>query len=538
MIDNLSQQQRLLLAVVLSFLFFIAYDYFVPKPKMVTDQNITTQMTKQTNSQNSIAPSNQAPTQTSNIAPTQSQKPKVVAPSDDSDIKTIATVNAKDFRLNIDSLGRISKYEILNNRFKAEDGTYPNLVSSNFTLKPLEVRFSDANLNDESFEKSYNIDKSEINLNGESKTIILTQELSKTTVTKKITFNSNGTYDISLSLSKPQEYFISPGSHPDIAADMYTFKGALIQKSDDTIETIEDGDAEGNEIFMDASILSLNDKYYTTTFYSFKDRLNIFMSKDSEDNALGFIKGEQNLTLNGYIGPKEYDRLHAINPRLTDVIEYGFFTFLAKPVFLFLKYIHSILGNWGWSIVAITIIIRLVLYPLTYKGMVSMNRLKELSPKIKEIQKQYKGEPQKMNAKMMELYKKHNANPMGGCMPMLMQIPIFFAIYRVLLNSIELKHAEWIGWYTDLSVMDPYYVLPVLMGASMYWQQRITPTNFTDPMQEKIMRFLPLIFTFFFITFPAGLTLYWFVNNIFSVAQQYYVNSIFSKQKLKKEATS
>jgi YidC/Oxa1 family membrane protein insertase len=286
---------------------------------------------------------------------------------------------------------------------------------------------------------------------------------------------------------------------------------------------------------MGASILSSNDKYYTSTIYNFDDRINVYMSKDSEDRPLPFIKGNQNIILNGYMGGKEYDKLHEIDPRLTDTIEYGFFTFMAKPVFLFLKYIHSILGNWGWSIVAVTLIIRLVLYPLTYKGMVSMNRLKELSPKIKEIQKQYKGEPQKMNAKMMELYKKHKANPMGGCLPMLLQIPVFFAIYRVLLNSIELKHAEWIGWYTDLSVMDPYYVLPILMGASMYWQQRITPTNFTDPMQEKIMRFLPLIFTFFFMTFPAGLTLYWFVNNLFSVAQQYYVNSIFDKERAKKE---
>ncbi len=541
MIDNLSQQQRLLLAVVLSFLFFIAYDYFVPKPKMVTDQNITTTTTKQTNNQNIAAPANnQAPTQTSNTAPAPSQdvEPKVDTPSSISDINTLATVNAKDFKLTIDSLGRISKYEVLYDRFKDAEGVYPNLISSEYALKPLEIRFADAALNDEAFGKAYTVDKSKIELNGEPKTITLTQKLSRTTVTKKITFNLDGTYEISLSLSKPEEYFISPGSRPDIEADMYTFKGALIQKADDTIETIEDGDAEGNEIFMGASILSLNDKYYTTAFYSFKDRLNIFMSKDNEDRALGFVKGAQNLTINGYIGPKEYDKLHAIDPKLTNIIEYGFFTFLAKPVFLFLKYLYSILGNWGWSIVAITIIIRLVLYPLTYKGMVSMNRLKELSPKIKEIQKQYKGEPQKMNAKMMELYKKHNANPMGGCMPMLMQIPIFFAIYRVLLNSIELKHAEWIGWYTDLSVMDPYYVLPILMGASMYWQQRITPTNFTDPMQEKIMRFLPLIFTFFFMTFPAGLTLYWFVNNIFSVAQQYYVNSIFDKQKLKKESSS
>ena len=150
---------------------------------------------------------------------------------------------------------------------------------------------------------------------------------------------------------------------------------------------------------------------------------------------------------------------------------------------------------------------------------------------MKEIQTKYKGDPQKINAHVMELYRKHGANPMGGCLPILIQIPIFFAIYRVLLNAIELKGAEWILWINDLAELDPYFILPILMGITMYIQQHITPTNFTDPMQEKIMKFLPLIFTFFFITFPAGLTLYWFVNNLCSIAQQMVVNKIFARHK-------
>jgi len=537
----MTQQQRMILALALSFIFFIAYDYFMPKPQKVLDQNITTQTSTQVSQESNAAPFS-APVSTTNNninATTTPLKSANVAPvAANSTNDTIAVINAKNFKLTIDGLGRISNYEVLNDRFRAEDGTYPNLVSSKFDLKPLEIRFSDATLNNEAFKNNYIADKSEISLDGKSQTITLVQKLPTNEITKKITFNTNGTYIVNVTLKTPTEYFLSPGFRPDTAVDMYTFKGALIRKADDTIETIEDGDAEGTEVFMASSILSMNDRYYTTAFYNFDNRMNIFISKDSEDRSLAFIKGTNSITMNGYIGPKEYDTLHTVDERLTDIIEYGFFTFLAKPVFLFLKYLHSLIGNWGWSIVAVTIIIRFVLYPLTYKGMVSMNRLKELQPKIKELQKQYKGEPQKMNAKMMELYKKHNANPMGGCLPMLLQIPVFFAIYRVLLNSIELKHAEWIGWYTDLSVMDPYYVLPILMGASMYWQQRITPTNFTDPLQEKIMRFLPLIFTFFFITFPAGLTLYWFVNNLFSVSQQYYVNSIFSKEKARKEAQS
>ena len=136
---------------------------------------------------------------------------------------------------------------------------------------------------------------------------------------------------------------------------------------------------------------------------------------------------------------------------------------------------------------------------------------------------------------MMDLYKKHGANPLGGCLPLLLQIPVFFAIYRVLLNAIELKGAEWILWIHDLSLMDQYYVLPILMGATMYLQQKITPTNFTDPLQEKIFKYLPVVFTVFFVAFPAGLTLYWFVNNLLSIAQQYAVNKMMDKQKARHE---
>ena len=160
-----------------------------------------------------------------------------------------------------------------------------------------------------------------------------------------------------------------------------------------------------------------------------------------------------------------------------------------------------------------------------------MQKIKKLSPKLKEIKEKYKGDPQRINAATMEMYKKHNANPLGGCLPMLLQIPVFYAIYRLLLNSVELQGAPWLLWVNDLSRMDHYYILPILMGASMFLQQRMTPQNFTDPMQEKIMKYLPVIFTFFFLRFPSGLVLYWFVNNLFSILQQFIVNQQFQNQK-------
>jgi YidC/Oxa1 family membrane protein insertase len=526
----------MVLALVLSFLFFIAYEYFLmpqKAPYAANEINSTKNIQASAQAAPTAVGTTAAPVDQSAAASTQAP---LSTPIQQHDI--IAVVTSEKFRAEIDSLGRISKYEVLIERFKDKEGNYPNIISDKSALRPLEIRFSDPTLNSEAFETNYHTDSASLEVINGDEVLTLTQKLSATTVTKKITFHKDGSYALHVALSSDIPYFISPGFRPDAEADMYTFKGVLIRKAEGNIETIEDGDATGSEVFHGATIVAANDKYYTTSFYDLDNSMSVFISKDAQEDPLAFVKGSSNLKINGYIGAKEYDILKAIDPRLTQIIEYGFFTFISKPLFVFLKYIYSIVGNWGWAIIIITLIIRLILYPLTYKGMVSMNKLKALSPKIKEIQQQHKGDPQKMNAKMMELYKKHGANPMGGCLPMLMQIPVFFAIYRVLLNSIELKHAPWIGWIQDLSVMDPYYVLPILMGASMFWQQRITPTNFTDPMQEKIMKFLPVIFTFFFVTFPAGLTLYWFVNNLFSVAQQYYVNSIFAKQEKEKAALS
>ncbi|HHS93640.1 MAG TPA: membrane protein insertase YidC, partial [Campylobacterales bacterium] len=179
----------------------------------------------------------------------------------------------------------------------------------------------------------------------------------------------------------------------------------------------------------------------------------------------------------------------------------------------------------------------LVLFPLAYKGMMSMQKLKDLAPQMKEIKEKYGKDPQKMNMKMMDMYKKEGANPMGGCLPMLMQIPIFFAIYRVLINAVELEGAAWIFWIENLALKDPWFILPILMGASMWYQQKITPNTMTDPMQQKIFQWLPVVMTVFFVTFPAGLVLYWLVNNLFTIAQQFIINAAYEKQKAIKLAS-
>ncbi len=529
-----------MLAIALSLIFFILYDYFVMPQKT---RRVESNATQQRTASHQVTPAAAtAPAVNSSAAPAPlpqtSTSAKTSAPVQKEHFNIVATVHADDYVAKIDALGRIVRFEVHLPKFRQKDGTYPNVISHQNPLKPLEIRYADPKLNALAFKSPFHADTNDLSVNAKKgATLTLTQKLGAMQVTKKITFFPNGTYKVAIDMDKSVDYFVSPGFRPDIEADHYTFKGVLLREADGHIKKIEDGDAEQEAHFIGVQIAAANDKYYSTCFYDFSKGLDVYISKDPKNDPLLFVKGAQHQRLNGYIGPKEYDKLAAIDKRLTDLIEYGFFTFISKPLFIFLKYLYQLIGNWGWAIVAMTLIIRLILFPLTFKGMVSMNKLKELSPKIKEIQAKYKKDPQKMNAKMMELYKKHGANPMGGCLPMLLQIPIFFAFYRVLLNTIELKHAPWFGWIHDLSVMDPYYILPVLMGATMFWQQTLTPTNFTDPMQEKIMKFLPVIFTFFFITFPAGLTLYWFTNNLFSVAQQYYVNHIFAKHKASKEAS-
>ena len=315
---------------------------------------------------------------------------------------------------------------------------------------------------------------------------------------------------------------------------MYAVHGFITKMNDGTLKTIEDGKNDKTETIVGSKFISNFDRYYATVIYNFDKSLSTTLMPDDAKNPQAFVHGGNNISFSGYVGPKNHKDLEALNPELIDVIDYGWFTFIAKPMFMLLQYIQSYVGNWGWTIVILTLLIKLVLYPLSYKGMVSMQKLKDLAPKMKEIQIKYQDDKQKQSMHMMELYKKHGANPMGGCLPLILQIPVFFAIYRVLLNAIELKGAAWILWINDLAEMDPFFILPILMGATMFLQQKITPNTMQDETQKKIFQLLPVIFTFFFLWFPAGLTLYWFINNLFTIGQQYYINSLFEKRRAEK----
>jgi len=224
-----------------------------------------------------------------------------------------------------------------------------------------------------------------------------------------------------------------------------------------------------------------------------------------------------------WVGPKLQDDLEAIAAGLDLTVDYGIFAFISKPIFWLMQLIQSFVGNWGWTIVVLTMLIKLVFFwpsAMSYKAMAKM---KLVAPKMKEISDRYASDPQGKQKAMMDLYKKEKLNPMGGCLPILIQLPVFMGLYWVLMEAVELRQAPWILWYQDLSIMDPYLILPILMGVSMYVQQKLNPPQ-VDPMQQKIFQFLPFVFTFLFLWFPAGLVLYWVVNNVLSIAQQWYIN--------------
>lgn len=224
-----------------------------------------------------------------------------------------------------------------------------------------------------------------------------------------------------------------------------------------------------------------------------------------------------------FFGPKELDLLKAQGQGLENALDLGWFSAIAKPLLYTLKFFYKYTHNYGIAIIIITVIIKILFFPLTHKSYKSMKEMQKLQPMMTELKEKYKNDRDAMNRAMMELYRTHKVNPLGGCLPMVVQIPVFFALYKALMFSIELRHAPFLFWITDLSAKDPYYVTPIIMGATMFIQQKMTPTSM-DPVQAKMMLALPIVFTFMFLNFPSGLVIYWLVNNILTIAQQAYIN--------------
>ncbi len=283
---------------------------------------------------------------------------------------------------------------------------------------------------------------------------------------------------------------------------------------------------------------AVQDKYFISALIP-KDKVNrVIVSKSSEKDVHVEVEVPegQKASFMLYAGPKEYKRLKALGVGLDESISFGWFivwelsiiSYMAKGLFYLLRLFYRLSHNYGIAIIFLTMIVRVVFIPLTFKSFKSMKDIQRLQPEIQKLQKKYKNDKAELNKAMMELYKTHKVNPLGGCLPMVLQLPVFIGLYNLLANTIELRQTPFLLWITDLSIKDPYYVLPIIMGISMLIQQKMTPST-VDPTQAKMMLIMPVMFTFFFLNFPSGLVLYWLVNNVLTIGQQYVTTKYFYK---------
>ncbi len=325
---------------------------------------------------------------------------------------------------------------------------------------------------------------------------------------------------------------------------LYTYSGGVIYDAIDKYQKITYEDfADFQSKTVDAGWLALIQHYFVTAWIPNSQEKNTYYTKVINKNGnkrylLGSISATKVLSPDKalnikaatlFVGPKEQHRLEKIEG-LRLVVDYGILTIISDPLFWALNELYQILGNWGWAIIVLTLLIKLVFYKLSEASYRSMARMRKLQPKIEALKQRYGDDRQKMGMAQMELFKKEKVNPLGGCLPIFIQMPVFIGLYWMIMETVELRQAPWILWIQDLSIADPYFILPLIMGVTMIIQQKLNPAPI-DPIQQKIMMILPIVFTFFFAFFPAGLVLYWVVNNILSISQQYYITRIVLAEK-------
>lgn len=314
---------------------------------------------------------------------------------------------------------------------------------------------------------------------------------------------------------------------------LHTYRGAAYSSSETKYKKYSFGDMEDEtlKVTTEGGWIAMLQQYFATAWIPSAKETNTFFStadKSSGIASIGFRGApivvqpgaQHSLSTQLWVGPEIQDKMAAIAPHLDLTVDYGWLWFISQPLFKLLKFIHSFVGNWGFSIIVITFIVRGIMYPLTKAQYTSMAKMRLLQPKLQAMRERIGDDKQRMSQEMMALYKAEKVNPLGGCLPLIVQMPIFLALYYMLMSSVELRHAPFILWITDLSAQDPYYILPVLMGVTMFFIQKMSPTTVTDPMQQKIMTFMPVIFTVFFLWFPSGLVLYYIVSNLVTIVQQ------------------
>jgi len=543
---------RAILAIVLAFFILLGYQYLFVAPMEEQEQPVAEKTVEVQQPKTSVQKVQPQPTPAEIAQPAQFVEPASLPSQEGKDI----VVNTNAFTAVITETGGGVKSYKLNhyNETSDADSERKDLVTTeSFTELPLYFSWgvdpSRAQI------PLFASDKETLTVKtGEGQTLTMTAQLSSgLQVTRRLVFDPDSyLFKMSIDIYNFSETALQGSPYMSItslpygsAAQRYLFNGpaALI---DGKLEEVKPGDLEEASKTLKGNITwaAYEGTYFMTGVIPEQNEgISLKLSAEGEKVRTLLIGVEDVIPANGhlqynyqvYFGPKKMETLKEAGHDLERIVNFGWFDKLAKPALFLLNFFYGYVGNYGVSIILVTILIKLLFWPIAQKGLKSMKNMQKIQPKMAKLKEKYKDDKTRLNEEMMILYKTYKVNPVGGCLPMVMQIPVFFALYKVLLQAIELRHAPFMLWITDLSAPDrlfigidlPYLgglpVLTLLMGGSMFLQQRMTPAP-ADPTQAKIMMFLPVIFTFMFLNFASGLVLYWFVNNLLSIAQQYLIN--------------
>jgi len=526
-------ERNTLIAIVLSLFVLIGFQFLIKETTPPPPQQAPKPEEKA------------APAEVSKPAPSVAQTSTQAVKPESKGPEKVVTAENDLYKIVLSSRGATIKQVELK-QFKDDKGA-PIILKGSEALPPLSIGL------DEGFQFAgvdFTVIGSDAKLSPENKAASLVFEYSNGSILIRRTFSlSQGDYAIGLKdeVRGLDSYSITLGKDFGIfsksGADHH---GPVVLKEADRI-AVKPGDLKEIRVYKDGiKWIAQEDKY----FASFIVPKTIFeearvWAKDNDAMVDLRMKGGENSYLI-YAGPKEYDILEKYHSGMEHVIDFGFFSIIARPLFWVLKFIYSVSHNYGIAIIILTIVTRIPFFPLISKGQRSMKKLADLQPKMAEVREKFKNDPQRMQKEMMDLYKTNKVSPMGGCLPMLLQMPVFFALYSILSTAIELRQAPFALWITDLAAPDTLFghipdavpflggfalgPLPLLMGATTFIQQKMTPST-ADPRQQKIMMIMPVMFTFIFLNFSSGLVLYWLINNILSIAQQFYINKKADKSK-------
>jgi len=525
-------EKRVLIAVVLSIAVMYGYSILFPPPKQITPEK---------GQVSAVSPQAETALVKTLSIPGQTSIPSAVKPVETAKDVTVET---DVFRAEFSTLGGALKKLTLK-QYKDQVGSAGKeiiLINENnqnlFTLSSEYPGFASAPI-------QYSVSSPNLSLTGAEKKSIDFSLLTPAGVhlIKRYTFNGTG-YGIALDniiqnrsasaqdgslLTLLRNHSVKPKEE---AGRFEVFGPATLSESGVAFDSLADLAKAEKTYSKTVKWTGFGDKYFLDAVLSKDNSISSVAIKDTNgvlEQRISSAKislnpgTESTVSYNLYLGPKDLGLLKAQGEGLEGAIDLGWFAIIAKPLLHSIKLFYGYLHNYGLAIILITVILKIFFFPLTHKSYKSMKEMQKLQPKMQELKEKFKDDRDGLNRSVMELYKTHKVNPLGGCLPMVVQIPVFFGLYKALMFSVELRHAPFYFWIQDLSAKDPYYITPIIMGATMFIQQKMTPTNM-DPVQAKMMLALPVVFTAMFLNFPSGLVLYWLVNNILTIAQQMYIN--------------